>query len=78
MKEMLSIIRKWSHPEIRMWVSNKEIGMAMDLSQFIDSVKKEMGSVTWVFTEAEFNRRFDKAVETVIEEVKKQTVKIVV
>lgn len=78
MKELITILRKWNNPEIRMWINNDEIGIQVTLDDFVQAMKQAVGPVTWVFTKEEFDRRFDQAYEQVIQEIKKQSTKVVV
>jgi hypothetical protein len=49
----------------------------MGLADFAEIVKQEIGKVTWVFTEKEFTKRFEAAVEAAIKAMKDETRKVV-
>jgi hypothetical protein len=51
--------------------SDKVVSFEMTLDDFVDALREEMESVTWVFTKAEFERRLNAAKNTVVMEMKK-------
>lgn len=73
----ITICKKWSRPEIMMTVNDELIEIKMRLVDFTDVLKREIGKVTWVFTEKEFAKRFEAAVEAAIKAMKDETRKVV-
>ena len=43
MRQVVIISRKWHHPKISMVVTDEEISFFMDLIDFRDAIKKELG-----------------------------------
>jgi len=77
MKEQITILRKWNHPKIFMWVSNEEIGLKMDLEGFKEALKEELGSPTWIVRKKTLSEKIDQAFKDIISEMKKETKTIV-
>lgn len=75
-KTTVVISRKWHHPQITMSVTDEGIRIEIPLEDFLKALCDEIGKVTWVFTKAEFLRRYDAAVEKVISGIKEETVRI--
>lgn len=77
MPEILTIMRKWNNPEIKLWIDNQEIGMQIKVDDFIDCLIGEVGSVTTILTRQGIKDRILTASRTVIEAVKRESIKIV-
>lgn len=79
MKEkcVVTISRYWNNPKIITEVTGEKIALSMEMGDFLKAVKNEIGSVATVITKQEFSTRLDKAVETVLEKVKEESVKAV-
>lgn len=73
---MVSILRKWHKPEITMSVDADEINLKCSLKDFLEMLRMEIGSVTWVFTNEGFKQLFNSAAEKVVETIKSESVKI--
>ena len=85
MKYAVTISRKWNKPEIKTMVfacneidENLFIRMEVSLDNFMEALREEIGPVTWIFTQEKFNSVLQEASKRVIEEIKKESVKIVV
>ena len=79
MQTFVGISRKYGEKQTEMNVYGKAEGgtavsVSMPLDDFVDALIKEVDSVTWVFTQKEFERRMQAAKETVLDEMKKTTV----
>jgi hypothetical protein len=77
MPEILTIMRKWGNPDIKLWIDTEEIGIQIKLDDFIEALINEVGSVTTILTRKQIRERIEKSSRTVIEAVKKETIKIV-
>jgi hypothetical protein len=75
MKEIVTISRYWNKPFIKVVVTNDDISLSIPLVDFIDAVKKEIGSVRWIIKNETFEYILDKAVKVVIEKVKEESSK---
>jgi hypothetical protein len=42
MSELITIMRKWNNPEINLWMNNDEIGMSVDLADFVEAFIQEL------------------------------------
>lgn len=85
MKYAVTISRKWNRPEIKTMVfacneieENLFIRLEVSLDNFIEALREEIGPVTWIFTQAKFETVLKEAAKRAIEEIKKESVKIVV
>ena len=77
MKSVVTISRKWNNPKILTTISSEGISLQMDMDDFVTALKQEVGKVTWVFTQKEFEKRIDAAVETVLYGIKEESIKVV-
>jgi len=79
----VTVSRKWTQPQIEINITGDEIALSMPLSDFLaalrqeidtqlptflDTIKQQIGSVTWVFTQATFDATFTRAVNTATEQ----------
>lgn len=71
----VTIKRKFGSPQIDINITNTELSITCELDDFISSMIENIESVTWVFTKAEFEKRMTSAKESVIENMKKETIK---
>jgi hypothetical protein len=77
MKSIVTISRHWNNPKIETTISKAGIVLKCELGDFVSALKAEMGSVTWVFTKQEFEKRLDKAIETVLSGIKEESAKVI-
>jgi hypothetical protein len=77
MKSVVTISRKWDNPKINTWVTGEEIGIKMDMADFVTALKQELGSVTWTFKKDTFDKQLDAAILNVIQGMKDETIKVV-
>jgi hypothetical protein len=77
MRTVITISRHWDHPKIQTSVSNKDINLEMELDDFVTALKREIGSVTWIFRDKTFSEQIEKAKEIVLSKVKEETIKVV-
>lgn len=77
MKEIVTISRYWNQPYIKINVTDESISLSISMDDFLSAVKKEIGSVRWVVKDETFEYRLDKAVRSVLEKIKEESVKAV-
>ena len=77
MESAITISRYWNNPSISITVNIDGISLEMKLTDFIEALKAEIGSVTTTFTRQQFSLKMDKAVESVVEKVKQESLKVV-
>lgn len=75
-KNVVTVSRNWHNPRITTTVSREGIEIGMGLNDFVTAVKREIGSVAMVFTQAEFDKRFEAAVDRVVAGMKAETAKV--
>ena len=75
MKELVTISRHWNKPFIKVVVTDEDISLTITMDDFIDAVKKEIGSVRWIIKDETFEYRLDKAVKVAIERIKEESSK---
>lgn len=76
-KQMVVVSRKWNNPSIQMWVNDKEIGLAMTASEFLDSLVAEVGNPTLLVTKQMLRNALEQAANKVFDEMKSHSTKIV-
>ena len=76
MKKIVTISRKWDNPKILTTISDEGISLQMDMVDFVSALKREIGSVTWIFTEKDFESRLDTAVMAVLQGIKEESAKV--
>ncbi len=64
------ISRKWNNPEISASVTNEKIELVMKLDDFVEALGRELGSPTWMFTQATLIEKLNAAYSRVMSEVK--------
>ena len=77
MKTVVTISRYWTNPKITTSISREGITMQMDMDDFVAALKKEIGSVTMIFTQKGIESKIDTAVTSVLEKIKEESVKVV-
>lgn len=77
MTTKITISRKWNNPKIEAKVYDAGISLSMGLDDFLIAVKQEVGSVTWVFKKATFEKQLDEAVKRVVSGIKQESAKVV-
>jgi hypothetical protein len=77
MKTVVTVSRMWNHPKITTLVSNEGIALSMDMEDFSQALKTEIGAVTWVFTKAEFEKRLDEAILKIVAGIKEESIKAI-
>jgi len=68
----VTVSHKYGSSTIKTIVSTDGVNVTMPLADFIDAVKKEIGSVTWVMKNATFEKRLDEAVDLVVRNMKRE------
>lgn len=81
MKEYIEISRRWGKEKIEIKIfsqgetdDNKIISVSMDLADFAEALKKEVGSVTFTLTNAGFSKKIDAAIDNILIELKTATI----
>jgi hypothetical protein len=79
----VTVSRKWDNPRISINITGDEISLSMALADFLmalrqeidlqlpfflDTIRQQIGSVTWVFTQATFGKAFAQAVNATTEQ----------
>lgn len=77
MSQHVTIMRRWNHPQINITLDEDGISIKMDLNDFLAALQKEIGKVTWTFTESTFAQQFTNAVNNVLTAMKRETLKVV-
>jgi hypothetical protein len=74
-RTLVTVIRKWSSPEIRMHINNDEIGLRMTMDDFVAALADEaaehlasrllelLGSPAFIMTRAQLAKRVTDALE---------------
>lgn len=77
LKDVVVVSRKWNKSEIntRVNISDQGIYISVPINEFMDGLIQEMGSVTWVFTQFEFEKRMKEAKDRVIKSMKQESKK---
>ncbi len=76
-KTKVVVCRKWHNPSIETWVSNKEIGMAMSVDDYLTALVEEVGNPTMMFTKATLLAKLKSASPAVISGIKETSKEIV-
>lgn len=79
-KVQVCISRKWHHPKILTTVdftSEGGIQLSLELVDFLEALRQEIGSVTTTLTRAQFQKKFDAAAERALRGVKEESLKVV-
>jgi len=72
MRQVVIISRKWNHPKISMVVTDEDISFFMDLMDFRDALKRELGLTNGNAP------KIDEAFEKVIYGIKSESPKVIV
>jgi len=77
--KFLSIWRKKAFPRgfILITYNNEEIGLSVNFEDFVEALKEEVGSVTWTFKKATFEKQLDEAITRVVSKIKEEGVKVI-
>ena len=77
MKTVVTVSRKWNNPRITTTISSTGISLEMDMDDFKEALKRELGSIAMVFTKGQLSQRIDDAVRSIIEGIKEESIKVV-
>ena len=72
-KTMVVVSRNWKNPEIKMFVTQEGIGIAMELDKFLECLNEEMGNPTFLFTGNQQVNKMKEAAKKVVSGMKKET-----
>jgi len=74
----VTISKKWHQPTIYTNVTREDgIEMSVPVADFVEAMRREIGSVTFTMTEAQFRAKIEAARDAVIEGIKEESVKCV-
>lgn len=77
MKTVVTISKKWNNPQINIMIDVEGIELKMNMDDFREALKREVGSITWVFKKETFNSQLDAAITRVISGIKEESAKVV-
>lgn len=72
--EKIVVSRKWSNPEINVFMEVSEIGASISLSDFLDSIVEEIGNPSTLMTKQALKAKLISASAVVVKELKDKTV----
>lgn len=75
-KQAVVISRCWDNPSISIKVTDKEIGIEMNLADFITALAQEVGSPALLFMQQTLLEYMRLASERIIESMKQETAKV--
>ena len=58
-------------------ITTEGIKMKMSMEDFREALKQEVGSIKFVFRQDTFNTILDSAIDTILNEVKKESAKVI-
>jgi len=58
MKSVVTVSRKWDNPKITTTLSDEEIKLQCNLTDFLAALKTEIGSTTFTITKSGFDKQF--------------------
>lgn len=73
-RQKVVVSRKWNSPNITVFITDEEIGIAMSLDNWIEAVVSEIGNPTLMVTKAQLKDNLIKAAEAIATEMKQSTV----
>ncbi len=74
----VTISKKWHQPTIYTNLTRDDgIELSLPVADFVEAVRREIGSVTFTMTEAQFKAKIEAARDIVIEGIKEESVKCV-
>lgn len=77
MKCVVTVSRKWDHPNIETTVSGDGIAIRMSLDDFLKALVAEVGTVAFTFRQVTFAAQLDAAAKIVVQGMKDETIKVV-
>lgn len=75
-RSVVTVSRKWSQPNILVWVTNEEIGMGMKLDDYLVALCEEIGNPTLLLTKAQMLQKMREATPVVEREMKEASLHI--
>ena len=75
MKTVVTISRYWHNPQIMTVIWKDGISLTMNMSDFVEALKKEIGSVTWTIRDKSFEQKIDQAVMNILSKIKEESAK---
>lgn len=77
MRSIITISRKWNNPQIQTNISLEGIELMMSIEDFKIALLKEIGSITFTFTEKSFNKQLNDAINNILQGIKDESAKVV-
>lgn len=67
----ICLYKRKGQPVIPVYVQGDEAEICMSLDDFMAELLREIGPVTWIFTEKTFRDKAEKAIDSVVLNIKK-------
>jgi hypothetical protein len=75
MKTVVTISRYWHNPQIMTVIWKDGISLTMNMPDFVEALKKEIGSVTWTLRDKTFEQKIDLAISNILSKIKEESAK---
>jgi hypothetical protein len=73
----LVIRRQWNNPVIEVFISKDEVGLKMNLNDFIHALVEEVGNPTFIVTKNGLKKRLLEKADWVLTNVKQESARVV-
>ncbi len=77
MRTKLTISKKWNSPQIKTTVGQEGIELQMDMADFREALKREIGSITWTLKKETFNKTLEEVITRIISGIKEESSKVI-
>jgi hypothetical protein len=78
MIERVTVSRRWNNPTITSRITIDELSLSMDMDNFVIALIEELGSVAFVFTRKEIDKRVRESVFKILDGIKFESSKVMV
>jgi len=72
--EKLVVIRKWKEPEVRVYVTDQEIGIEMDSLSYLTNLVEQVSNVTFTMTKAQLLNKLTESHNNIVASMKQATI----
>lgn len=72
-KTVVFVSRLWENPEIKIEVTDKAIGLSVNLEDFLVALGKEVGNPTFLITQQMLAGKLKSAAATVVQQMKAES-----
>lgn len=76
-KRLVVKSRKWHQPNVETYVTHKEIGVQIDLDDFLQALVAEIGNPTFLLTKKQLTKALQAAADSTIDEMASHTNRVV-